>query len=50
METVETIKLYDETGNEYRANPDQVEDCLKKGWTLEFPVKEDKPKTMKRKK
>lgn len=53
---VETIKLYDSDGTEYRANPDQVEDCLKKGWTLTFPVqkteeeKEDSKPVMKRKK
>lgn len=53
---VETIKLYGPDGTEYRANPDQVEDCLKKGWTLIFPKreieeeKEDSKPVMKRKK
>lgn len=53
---VETIKLYDSDGTEYRANPDQVEDCLRKGWTLTFSKqeieeeKEDSKPVMKRKK
>ena len=53
---VETVKLYDSDGTEYRANPDQVEDCLKQGWTLTVPkqeieeVKEDLNPVMTRKK